>query len=169
MNGNNSQTKEGFIKALNHPRKKELATIMINAGSPEAAIAAAEEAGADRITIMEMGREIRRSVAGMEDFRIKMARRVVEGGEATEDSNVVVAEETPAAPVADQTPAADQAPVADQVADQTIVGADPAAPVADQAVETEVVATPENTAPVADETAAAPVPPVAPEVTAPTA
>lgn len=127
MNGNNSQTREGFIKALSHPRKKELAELMLNAESPEAAVKAAQDSGADRITIMEMGREIRQSVEGMQDFRIKVIRE--ESEVPTEGDGIKL--------VADNAPVADAPVAADPAAtDQSIVppAADenPEAPVVDE-------------------------------------
>lgn len=70
MNGNNSQTKEGFIKSIGHPRKQELAE-MIFAG---AEVSAMKEAGFGRITILEMARSIKTSVEGMDGLEIDIPR-----------------------------------------------------------------------------------------------
>lgn len=71
MNGNNTQTKDGFISALGHPRKKQLATILLSENPTIESIA---KAGFDRITTLEMIRSIRNSVEGMKDFSFEWPR-----------------------------------------------------------------------------------------------
>lgn len=117
MNGNNTQTKQGFINALGHPRKKQLATILLG---DNATVEAAAEAGFDRISTLEMARNIKQSVEGMKDFSFDWPR----------DNEVKVA-----------TPAATEETVDSANADQSTVATDENqnAPVAtdDTAVKTE--------------------------------
>lgn len=82
MNGNNTQSKEGFINALGHPRKKELAEMLL---AEEVNVEAVREAGYDRVTVAEMAREISRNVEGMEDFSVEWPAEVAEETVATEE------------------------------------------------------------------------------------
>lgn len=84
MNGNNSQTKEGFIKSIGHPRKQDLANMIFDG----AEVSAMREAGFGRINILEMARNIKHSVEGMEGLDIDIPR--------TEGDDEPVSEEAPA-------------------------------------------------------------------------
>lgn len=124
MNGNNSQTKEGFIKSIGHPRKQELAE-MIFAG---AEVSAMVEAGFGRITILEMARSIKTSVEGMEGLEIDIPRTegddepIDEAADETATANVGVdhatgSDTTVTAPA---TPTAEEQAAIDSMVDYTI-------------------------------------------------
>ena len=148
MNGNNSQTKEFFIKSLGHPRKQELAGMIFDGAEVPAMIAA----GFGRITILEMAREIKNSVIEMESLDIDIPR----------DESETVADVPAEVEVAPINVAVDHATGTD-----TTVVTEPTAPVEPTPdVPTEpVVPTPDAT--VTDATATDPVIPTEP--TAPTA
>lgn len=120
MNGNNSTTQEGFIKALGHPRKQELAE-MIFAGAD---VAAMKEAGFGRINILEMARTIKESVEGMDGLDIDIPRTEGDDEPVDEDADEVTettVEETAntSAPVSSEnvpTPTADRIPTAEEQA-----------------------------------------------------
>lgn len=111
MNGNNTQTKEGFINALGHPRKKELAELLLTEGVTVEQVAAI---GVNRVTALEMAREIRQSIQGMEEFSFEWPRdekvevAKIETKNETEentdtanaDQGVVATDENQTAPVA---------------------------------------------------------------------
>ncbi len=159
MNGNNTQTKEGFIGALGHPRKKELAAILLGENPTVEATAAA---GFDRVTTLEMAREIKRNVQGMEDFSFEWPC----------DNKVAIA--TPAkteevaetANAGEGTVATGEGETAPTVSDGAAVGVDLAVEGGDTTVETVIdpAATPEatvedttsNSAPVTEQTPVAP-------------
>lgn len=71
MKGNNTQSKEGFINSLGHPRKKELAEVLMTEGVTLEEVKALQF---DRISVMEMVREISRNIEGMEDFSFDYPR-----------------------------------------------------------------------------------------------
>lgn len=71
MNGNNTQSKEGFIKALGHPRKVQLAELLF---AEDVSVEKIAEAGFNRISALEMAREIKRNVEGMEGFSFDWPR-----------------------------------------------------------------------------------------------
>lgn len=70
MKGNNSSTREAFIKELGHPRKIELANMIFDGASVEEM----KNAGYGRINILEMAREISRDVEGQENLSIDIPR-----------------------------------------------------------------------------------------------
>ena len=72
MNGNNTQSKEGFIGTLGHPRKVELAEMLL--AEEVASQQAFVDAGFNRITVLEMARDIRTNVEGMEDMSFDWPR-----------------------------------------------------------------------------------------------
>jgi len=79
MNGNNSQSKEGFIASLSHPRKKELATMLFEGST----MLAMHKRGFNDLLVKEMSRDIRSNVEGMQTFTVESP---VEGSGKTDDS-----------------------------------------------------------------------------------
>tara|TARA_R110000851_G_scaffold29_6_gene128 strand:- start:7223 stop:7663 length:441 start_codon:yes stop_codon:yes gene_type:complete len=107
-------TSEAFIQSLTHPRRKELAGILLaeDFNSEELDTAALVEKGFNRITVIEMAREISRQVIGMQDFAPEWPRN--EEGEKTAKE---VAAEKANAPAETVELTEDDAPVVDAVAD----------------------------------------------------
>jgi hypothetical protein len=103
MEGQNLYPVDLFISKLDHPRKQELATMLIEGTTIEAV----SEAGFNRVIVLEMCREIRRNVVGMASFDFEYPRTT---------ESVVVDSEVVDAPVVDapvvDTPVVD-APVVD--------------------------------------------------------
>jgi hypothetical protein len=64
MQGNNSQSKSSFIKALGSARKKELAEMLFAGASFETA----EKAGFNKAIVQEMARNIKNTVENAENF-----------------------------------------------------------------------------------------------------
>lgn len=136
MNGNNSTTHEGFIKALGHPRKQELAEMII-AGAD---VAAMKEAGFGRINILEMARTIKESVEGMEGLDIDIPRTegddepVDEDADETATETEALVEETAntSAPVSsDNVPTPTATPVVpDATVTEPVIPTEPTAPTA---------------------------------------
>lgn len=146
MNGNNSQTKEGFLKSYGHPRKKELATMIFDGKTEEEMLAA----GFGRINILEMARAIRTSVAGMEGLKLNIPRQEVAPTEPVADTSAPV---EPVAPA----PEAPVAPTEDApVAPTEPVVPTPEAPVEPTAPDATVTEPVAPTAPVAPEVPTAP-------------
>lgn len=104
MNGQNNQTPEAFIGSFGHPRKAELATMLL---SGEATIESLAEAGFGRITVLEMARGIRNNVIDMKEFDFEWPRDVevevapapVRTAEVATEETVVTPEVTPEATV----------------------------------------------------------------------
>ena len=86
MLGQNNQTVPGFIAAISHPRKKQLAEMLIDGATVEALA----EVGFSRINALEMARSIRQNVEGMKEFTFDWPRDV-----DVKVANPVVAETTP--------------------------------------------------------------------------
>lgn len=156
MNGNNTTTPEGFVKNLSHPRKKELATMLLNGTTIEALSAASF----GRINVIEMARDIKRSVVGMEDFSFDYPRNADQNVSAPKVATTNEASATPStdSPVANPAPEASTTPAPEPTPEVP-----PAATVSDSAP----VASTEPAAPVAPEATTAA--PTAPEVTNPSA
>lgn len=76
MNNANNMSKAGFIKSLTHPRKVELAEILLADGfnADEVDVAEFTAKGFDRLTVIELGRQISKQVEGMEGFAIEWPR-----------------------------------------------------------------------------------------------
>jgi hypothetical protein len=158
MNGNNTTTAEGFVKNLSHPRKKELATMLLNGTTIEALSAASF----GRINVIEMARDIRRSVLGMEDFSFDYPRNVEQNVSAPKVAvtNEASADTSNDSPVPNPSAEGDGAPVATPAPEV------PQPTPVDPAAQTETVGA-GFAAPVAQTEPAAPVAPAVPEVTNP--
>jgi hypothetical protein len=141
MNGHNQMTVEGFIKNLSHPRKQELATMLLNGTTIEAL----DAAGYGRINVIEMATEIRQSITGMSDFVFDYPNKIEENVAPTEVSTpeVTTPDASVTAPVANPVP---------EVTTPVVPETEPQVPVA-------------PTESVNDEVPAAPVAPAVPEVT----
>lgn len=68
MNGSNNKTREAFLAEFTHPRKLELATMILDGKNFDEL----KEAGYGRINVLEMVREINRNVEGQEDFELEV-------------------------------------------------------------------------------------------------
>lgn len=66
VSNSNRTTKEDFIKGIVHPRKKQLAEMLLNGATPEELTAASF----DRSRVIEMSLNIAQSVEGMENFYV---------------------------------------------------------------------------------------------------
>ena len=126
MNGNNTQSAEGFIEAFGHPRKKELAGMLL--AEEVATKQELVDAGFQRITVLEMSRNIRQNVEGMEDFEMEWPRdeevvatkeevepvEEVETPVETPVEETVAPVETPEVPTEPETPAETPTPTTPQ-------------------------------------------------------
>ncbi len=141
MNGQNKETKEGFIKGFRHPRKAELATALL---SGEATVESLAAAGFGRVNVLEMARTIRHNVAGMEEFNFEWPRDI----EVTVAKVAPVAETVaPEAEVPTATPEATPEVVPETTPEAEV----PVAPVAEVTPETvKPEATPEAEVPTAE-------------------
>ena len=132
MNGNNSQSKEAFARSQAHPRKVELAKILL--GTDENKVQLALDSGFNETIIQEMARDISKNVQGMETFAADLKNGVVAETEesveeVTEENKVDEANETTEeqpiennenqVPTTESTVAADQNPTPETVAPTT--------------------------------------------------
>lgn len=70
MENRNTQSKEGFLKTVTHPRKNELARMIFDGKTPDEMLAA----GFGRLNVLEMARQIRHNVEGMEGLDVDIPR-----------------------------------------------------------------------------------------------
>lgn len=80
-NNSNTLSREGYLKTFGHPRKAELATMLLDGASVEELNAA----GFGRINILEMASDIRLKVEGQKDFSIDIPRGTGMDSSSTED------------------------------------------------------------------------------------
>lgn len=107
MKGNNTMTKEKFVAALGHPRKKELAGILFTSSNP---LEDAMSAGFNDVIVKEMARSIQRDVVGMENFSLNKVNQVASETETTVDASHVVPQNVPEANVTDASTTVDNQP-----------------------------------------------------------
>lgn len=88
MEGHNKLTREEFLKGVSHPRKKELAEMLLDGKSKEEMV----EAGYGRINILEMAREISRNVEDKKGFSVDFPRKeaAAESDQSPEQSKNVL-------------------------------------------------------------------------------
>jgi hypothetical protein len=79
MNGNNTMSKESFARSQAHPRKVELAKILL--GESPTKKQDALDSGFNEMIVQEMARDISNNVEGMETFASDL-----KNGAATEDT-----------------------------------------------------------------------------------
>lgn len=143
MNGNNSQTKEGFIKTLGHPRKQELATMICDGAEVSAMLAA----GYGRINIIEMARDIRNSVVGMEGLSIDVPREGHETvGEVPAEVEVATTNAAPT-PAPEATVSAPTEPTTESTNEATVTESAETTETNEPVASNEVTTTEETTAP----------------------
>jgi len=70
MNNNNSVTREAFVASFTHPRKQELANMLLDGATKEQL----EAAGFSRINALEMSTAIRTSIIDKQDFSLDWER-----------------------------------------------------------------------------------------------
>lgn len=90
---NNSESRESYLAKITHPRKKELATMILDGASLEDMNAA----GFGRLNILEAARVIRRNVQGQENLQIDIPR-----GEGMDSTSAADIERTAAADAAEK-------------------------------------------------------------------
>lgn len=146
MHNSNSMTAKGFIESLTHPRKVELAEILLakDFNVEEIDVEGLAEKGYGRMTVIEMGRQISREVEGMEEFTFDWPRnseaeatgkeKAVENQAAKEEAAKVAADEKAEADAkaAEEKAAADK--VAEEKAAEDKAAADAEAAKTDQSV-----------------------------------
>lgn len=144
MSNSNKMTKEEFIASIVHPRKKQLAEMILNEATPEEIAAASF----DRSRVLEMQTQISRSVQGMEDLCVPKTSKhniALEGdvpGRTIEkqvpEVAPVVETETIVPPITPETPVA--SPIA---APTEVVGTETTDPVVVDVAQDVPAATPE--------------------------
>lgn len=80
-NNSNNLSREGYLKTFGHPRKKELAIMLLDGASVEEL----NEAGFGRINILEAARDIRLKVEGYADFKLDIPRGTGMDSSSSED------------------------------------------------------------------------------------
>lgn len=80
-NNSNNLSREGYLKTFGHPRKKELAIMLLDGASVEELNAA----GFGRINILEAARDIRLKVEGYADFKLDIPRGTGMDSSSSED------------------------------------------------------------------------------------
>lgn len=148
MSNSNKMTKEEFIASIVHPRKKQLATMLLSGATPEEIA----EASFDRSRVLEMQTQIAKNVEGMTDFNIpRRSERDMELREGVPGRSIekhvpeatpVVETEVVVPPVEPEAPAASP-----DVAPAEVVGTETIDPVV---VDTTPEVTTEVTTPVAN-------------------
>lgn len=86
-NNSNTLSREAYLKTFGHPRKKELAIMLLDGASVEDLNAA----GFGRINILEAARDIRLKVEGQEGFSIDIPRGTGMDSSSTKDVEASVA------------------------------------------------------------------------------
>lgn len=99
---NNSESRESYLAKITHPRKKELATMILDGASLEDMNAA----GFGRLNILEAARVIRRNVQGQENLQIDIPR-----GEGMDSTSAADIERTAAADEAEKKASAEASQV----------------------------------------------------------
>ena len=115
MHGNNTMTKVAFARSQAHPRKVELAKILL--GDNENKVQDALDSGFNEMIIQEMARDISKNVEGMENFAANL--KIVREEEATDENTTVETNDQPI----DQTPNNDDSQ--NQVANESTDPVDP--------------------------------------------
>lgn len=103
---NNTESRESYLAKISHPRKKQLATMILDG----ATLAEMNDAGFGRLNILEAANVIRRNVQGQENLQIDIPR-----GEGMDSTSTADIERTAAADTAEKK----ESPEASKVDDES--------------------------------------------------
>lgn len=156
MHGNNTMSKESFARSQAHPRKVELARILLGTEADKKQVAL--DSGFNEVIIQEMARDISKNVEGMESF----AADLKNGVKAEEVTDAPETPETPETQVETEVEQSSETSNENQVPNEstdqidpnatpenTVVDPTPETPVSNEGVEqsTPDTTTPESTTP----------------------